>query len=167
MQVYLHYPYCATLCPYCDFFSTTADEDPPTPRRVLAELDWVRGGSMGASRPSILVAEHPGGWRLVSPLNCSRRSARSGAWTRHARSPLRRTPTTSPRTFSFSSAGVNRLSVGVQSLRDEELRWLGRRHDAAAAVRSVTHARSAGFDNLSLDLSLVCPVRRWKRSMRC
>ena len=40
MQVYLHYPYCATLRPYCDFFSTTADEDPAYAKTMLAEHDW-------------------------------------------------------------------------------------------------------------------------------
>jgi oxygen-independent coproporphyrinogen-3 oxidase len=57
----------------------------------------------------------------------------------------------------FREAGINRLSYGVQSFRDDELVRLSRRHDAATAVRAVQLARSAGFDNLSLDLMMWLP----------
>ena len=57
----------------------------------------------------------------------------------------------------FYQAGINRLSIGVQSLNDKELKWLGRRHDAESAVRAVKSARQAGFNNLSLDLIFGLP----------
>ena len=90
----------------------------------------------------------------VSPLNCSSALGHGRAMRDH----LEANPDDITEDgLKASKRGVNRLSVGVQSLRDEELRWLGRRHDAAAAVRSVTHAWSAGFDNLSLDLIFGLP----------
>ena len=62
-----------------------------------------------------------------------------------------------PRLAGYRAAGVNRLSLGVQSFRDAELRRLGRLHDAARARAAVDEARRAGFDNLSLDLMLWLP----------
>ena len=62
-----------------------------------------------------------------------------------------------PRLAGYRAAGVNRLSLGVQSFRDDELRRLGRLHDAARARAAVDEARRAGFDNLSLDLMLWLP----------
>ena len=62
-----------------------------------------------------------------------------------------------PRLAGYRAAGVNRLSLGVQSFRDAELRRLGRLHDAARARAAVAEARRAGFDNLSLDLMLWLP----------
>jgi len=57
----------------------------------------------------------------------------------------------------FYQVGINRLSIGVQSLNDHELKWLGRRHDSSSAVDAVKSARRAGFDNLSLDLIFGLP----------
>jgi radical SAM superfamily enzyme YgiQ (UPF0313 family) len=67
---------------------------------------------------------------------------------------------TEERLAGYREAGVNRISFGVQSFRDEELRRLGRIHDAARAKAVVAEARRAGFDNLSLDLMLWLPAQR-------
>ena len=151
-------PVLRDLVPLLRIFSTTADEDPAYAKTMLAELDWWSRWVDGRATTVYFGGGTPG--RMAPRLTAQliEKVDALGAWTHHVRSPSRRTPMTSPRTASRSlKAGVNRLSVGVQSLRDEELRWLGRRHDAAAAVRSVTHARSAGFDNLSLDLIFGLP----------
>lgn len=57
----------------------------------------------------------------------------------------------------YRKAGVNRLSLGVQSFDDQQLKWLGRRHDSAQAIQAVTLARNAGFDRLSIDLMFSLP----------
>ena len=159
MQVYLHYPYCATLCPYCDFFSTTADEDPAYAKTMLAELDWWSRWVDGRVTTVYFGGGTPG--RMAPRFTAQLLEKVDALWGIDASCEitLEANPDdiTEDGLKAFRSAGVNRLSVGVQSLRDEELRWLGRRHDAAAAVRSVTHARSAGFDNLSLDLIFGLP----------
>ena len=60
----------------------------------------------------------------------------------------------------FYQVGINRLSIGVQSLNDHDLKWLGRRHDAQSAIDAVKSARRAGFDNLSLDLIFGLPGQK-------
>src|SRR4029077_16865098 len=67
---------------------------------------------------------------------------------------------TTARLAAFRDAGINRLSFGVQSLRDEELRRLSRLHNADRARAAVAEARSAGFDNVSLDLMMWLPDQR-------
>ena len=72
---------------------------------------------------------------------------------------------TTARLEQFRAAGVNRLSFGVQSFRDEELKRLGRLHSAERAVLVVEMARAAGFDNLSIDLMMWLPgqdVTQWR-----
>ena len=66
----------------------------------------------------------------------------------------------------FRRSGVNRLSFGVQSFRDEELKRLGRLHSAERAVRAVEWARAAGFDNVSIDLMMWLPGRMSRSGLR-
>ena len=159
MQVYVHYPYCATLCPYCDFFSTVAPEDARYARTVLRELAlWSRhsagpvtslyfgGGTPGRMSPQLCrqlveaVAQH---WGLAP-----------GAEVTMEVNP---DDVTEAGLHAFLEAGVNRVSIGLQSLDDEALIWLGRRHDAAAGRRAVGAARRAGVHNLSVDMIFGLP----------
>jgi oxygen-independent coproporphyrinogen-3 oxidase len=159
MQVYIHYPYCATLCPYCDFFSTTADEDPGYKTSARKELTiWSRflegpvtsiyfgGGTPGRMAPSLCAT-------LIDDVD--KRFGLSSS----AEITLETNPddVTEQGIRDFLAAGVNRLSIGVQSLNDEELKMLGRRHDSAAAITAVAAARAAGVKNLSLDLIFGLP----------
>ena len=159
LQVYLHYPYCATLCPYCDFFSTTSEEDPAYASTIIRELElwseWVDGrvttiyfggGTPGRMSPALTA-------RLLGTID------RLFGISASAEITLEANPEdiTAQGLADFRSAGINRLSIGVQSLEDQELQWLGRRHDALTALRGVDSARQAGFDNLSLDLIFGLP----------
>ena len=73
-------------------------------------------------------------------------------------------------TFSgFRAAGINRLSIGIQSFNDDELRFLGRIHDAVQAGQTIHSAQKAGFENFSLDLIFAQPgqtLESWERSLK-
>ncbi len=159
MQVYLHYPYCATLCPYCDFFSNTGPEDPAYAATIKHELSlWARhlkgpattvyfgGGTPGRMAPSLAaeillhIAQEFG---LASGAEITLEANPDDIHVAGLR--------------EFSAVGINRLSLGVQSLDDKELQFLGRRHDAQQAIDAVAAARLAGFNNLSLDLIFGLP----------
>ena len=159
MQVYLHYPYCATLCPYCDFFSTTGPEDPAYARTIALELKlWARyvdgpvttvyfgGGTPGRMAPALtgeLLARIDQLFGLDASAEITLEANPDDITTEGLR--------------DFAAAGINRLSIGVQSIDDDELKQLGRRHDAQQAIDAVGAARRAGFDNLSLDLIFGLP----------
>ncbi len=159
MQVYLHYPYCATLCPYCDFFSNTGPEDPAYAATIKKELSlWARhlkgpvtsvyfgGGTPGRMAPALtadLLLHIDQQFGLASSAEITLETNPDDIHLAGLR--------------EFAALGINRLSLGVQSLDDAELQFLGRRHDAQQAIDAVTAARRAGFDNLSLDLIFGLP----------
>ena len=159
MQIYLHYPYCATLCPYCDFFSTTADEDPAYEATMMKELEWWSRWAQGVVTTVYFGGGTPGRMdprltaRLLEKIDSLFGVAESAEITLEANPD----DITSSGLADFYQVGINRLSIGVQSLNDHELAWLGRRHDAESAVSAVKSARQAGFNNLSLDLIFGIP----------
>jgi len=163
LALYIHIPWCIRKCPYCDFNSHEARG--PLPERayvdaLLADLEqdlprvWGRridSVFMGGGTPSLLSAEALD--RLLSGLR--------------ARLPLRPdveiTLEANPgaveqgRFAEFRAAGVNRLSIGVQSFHDEHLQKLGRIHDRRAAFAAAEAAHAAGLDNFNLDLMFGLP----------
>ena len=153
-HLYVHVPFCRLVCAYCDFV-TVGGRSHDIPRYVdalLAEL---------ATRP------HPGKLRtiyfgggtpsLLDPAQVERvlKAARRH-WSQQAieEVTLEANPSAreAPDWSGLRDAGVTRISLGVQSMRDEDLRTLARGHGAAEAVAAYRAARDAGFDNVSLDL---------------
>ena len=160
--LYLHIPFCLRRCRYCDFFSTEGklNRIPAYVRALLGEIEWTGGGGgnppadsvfIGGGTPSLLEPQQV---RLV--LERIRASFRCDPKTEVT---LEANPGTLDRTrlIAFREAGVNRLSLGVQSADDEELRMLGRIHTYAEAERTYRNARRAGFGNISLDLMYGLP----------
>lgn len=161
--VYLHWPYCARICPYCDFNVQRdrgrTEEQAALVRAMIADLE-AQARMIG---PRTLVSVFLGGGTpsLMQP-----------AWAAELIGAARRLWTPAPalevtleanptdaeaeRFASFAEAGVNRLSLGVQSLDDAELRFLGRNHDAGAARRAAALGRAA-FERLSVDLIYALP----------
>jgi putative oxygen-independent coproporphyrinogen III oxidase len=147
--LYVHVPYCIKKCDYCDFFSEVRREDAAWVGAVEREFDTQRerfgpfvtvylgGGTPSSLDPSTIA-------RMLDFL----------PHTPGAEVTLEVNPddVTVGRALAWMAAGVNRISLGVQSLRDERLAFLGRRHDATAAVGAVAAIRDAGCDNLGLDL---------------
>ncbi len=168
--VYLHLPFCERICPYCDFAVIASPRlNTPTEARyvggLLAELEARRSDFAG--RPLASVYFGGGTPSLFSPpsirdlLDAIHEAfAVSGS---EARSAIETTLELNPSTVEharlpdFREAGINRLSIGVQSFDDGLLKRLGRAHRAAIARTTLGAARSAGFDNLSIDLIFAGP----------
>ena len=158
--LYLHIPFCAAICNYCNFNRGLHDEG--LRQRYVDALvtDIRRSGEpqvaadtifFGGGTPSLLEPAEVA--RLISACRESFELLPDSEITLEA-NPESATAATLD---GYRAAGVNRLSFGVQSFRDEELKRLGRLHSAAGARSAVALARAAGFDNLSLDLMLWLP----------
>ncbi len=164
LALYIHTPWCVRKCPYCDFNSHASDPSPPFDRYVaqlLADLD-VELRSTAAHRPlsSIFIG---GGTPSLFPGRAIR-VLLDGIrlrmpWDPEIEVTLEANPgAVDARGFeAYREAGVNRLSIGAQSLSAEQLARLGRIHDPADARRAVAAARAAGFDNLNLDMMFGLP----------
>jgi len=168
--LYLHVPFCSAICHYCNFNRGLLDEALKI-RYVEAIEREIREAEDG--RPADTIYFGGGTPSLLAPGEIARlvgACRASYALSPDAEVTLEANPeTVDPgRLAGFRRAGVNRLSFGVQSFRDEELRRLGRLHDAARARAAVAEARAAGFDNLSLDLMSWLPGQSlddWRTSV--
>jgi len=163
LSLYVHLPWCVRKCPYCDFNSYEAGGSLPEEEYVAAllrdldvELESARGRAvrtifMGGGTPSLFSG------RAIATLMDGIRARVDLA--ADAEVTLEANPGTAEaaRFVEYRRAGVNRLSMGVQSLRDPPLRALGRIHSAQEAVRAYAAARSAGFENVNLDLMYALP----------
>ncbi len=168
--LYLHVPFCGSICGYCNFNRGLHDEGlrrryvTALEREILAAGDGRAADTIffGGGTPSLLDPEEVA--RLV------RACRESYTVSPDAEITLETNPETSSvaRLTRFREAGVNRLSFGVQSFDDEELVRLGRTHSADRAVAAVGEARAAGFGNVSLDLMLWLPgqsAESWRRTV--
>lgn len=161
LGIYVHVPFCRTKCRYCDFYRV--GESRPKIDRFLAalhrEIDGWRSHHgrevetifFGGGTPSLLTNPEVGA--VLSHLAAAFRTTVDPEITVEA-NPSDLDPA---KLAELREMGVNRLSIGIQSFSDRELRLLGRRHDAAHAAQVVGWAREAGFDNLSIDLMLAIP----------
>ena len=155
--VYIHFPYCLSKCPYCDFASRAETVIPQQryTEAVLRELD-ARAREF-AGREAVSIYFGGGTPSLWDPPLFARvlRAVRS-LWsvTADAEITLEANPGTTDedRFAAFREAGANRISIGVQSFAPAQLISLGRKHSPHDAVRAFETARKAGFANVSLDL---------------
>ncbi len=160
LGLYIHTPFCAQKCKYCDFYSFPASKDfiDSYTGRVAEEITkWgVRTARpidslyLGGGTPSLL-----GGENIEKIIHTAKNafSFDSPEITLECNPADDLTDTLK----TAAMAGVNRLSVGVQSALGSELSLLGRRHTAADAEKTVAAARRAGIDNVSLDLMIGLP----------
>jgi putative oxygen-independent coproporphyrinogen III oxidase len=155
--VYIHFPYCLSKCPYCDFASRAEAVIPQEryTRAVLRELGEVAPAFAGGTAVSIYFGGGtPSLWDPAC-VDAVLREARAGFDVApSAEVTLEANPGTTDETrfAAFRAAGVNRLSIGVQSFAAPQLVALGRKHSAGDAARACRTARAAGFQNVSLDL---------------
>lgn len=161
-HVYVHVPFCARRCSYCDF-SIAVRRDVPVEEYVGAldaELHTRFGDAAGHEVDTIYFGggtpSRLGGAGLARALSsvAQRFPPAPGAEITVEANPEDLSPENAS---AWRAAGVNRLSLGSQSFDDRALQWMHRTHDAAAIGRAVEVARSAGIDNLSLDLIFALP----------
>lgn len=158
--IYLHIPFCAAICNYCNFNRGLHDEGVRR-RYVDALIKDIRGAAdesvaadtifFGGGTPSLLEPGEVA--RIIQACRDSFTLAPDSEITLEANPES----STGEALDGFRAAGINRLSFGVQSFNDAELRRLGRLHSSQTARNVVTRARAAGFDNLSLDLMIWLP----------
>lgn len=154
--IYIHWPFCKAKCPYCDFNShVRGGVDHDRWRRALVR-ELEHGHASGFAGPVQSVFFGGGTPSLMQPETVAAIVARIGKlWTvaSNVEITLEANPTSveAGKFRGFRDAGVNRVSLGVQSLNDAALRFLGREHDAREAIRAVELAL-ATFDRVSIDL---------------
>ena len=151
--IYLHIPYCRARCRYCDFYTA------PGARGVPREYVEALKRELRRPHPAPDTLYFGGGTpALLTPAQAAELIAaagpRPGAEITLEANPDAVTPGT---LAGFRAAGVTRLSFGVQSARDSQLRTLGRLHTAAGAARALAWAREAGFPDLCGDIMLALP----------
>ncbi len=175
-SLYIHAPFCARRCIYCDF-AVHLDRDPRVTswiETVAAELALLEADPafrlsprletlyVGGGTPSLLG---PGVMRgLADAIGEERLAAPDLEWTAEANPES----LTAEVAGGWSAAGVNRLSLGVQSFDARALEWMGRLHGPEGGPRAVSIARDAGIQNISIDLIFALPnevSRSWERDL--
>jgi putative oxygen-independent coproporphyrinogen III oxidase len=172
--IYVHWPYCARKCPYCDFNShvrTSIDESAWTDS-ILAELEWTRR-FQGADAPPVSTIFFGGGTpSLMSGAAAGKiidRIAKLWPMANDVEITLEANPASAEaaRFRDYRAGGVNRLSLGMQALNDDDLKFLGRLHSVAEAKTALAAAMNT-FDRVSLDLIYARPdqtVAAWRKEL--
>jgi oxygen-independent coproporphyrinogen-3 oxidase len=173
LAIYIHWPFCKSKCPYCDFNSHVREsvEQERWKTALLAELDWMAAHTPGRTVTSIFFGG--GTPSLMPPATVAALIDRVSALFATAPNieiTLEANPTSvETQTFpDFKRAGVNRVSLGVQSLNNDELKFLGRGHSATEALAAIALAQST-FPRYSFDLIYARPNQTcgtWEAELR-
>jgi len=171
ISLYVHWPYCSRICPYCDF-NVTRDRGQAAQRTLYEAMLTDLRAQAEIIGPRRLASLFFGGGTpsLMPPEWVESLVAEAGAlfppYADQIEITLEANPTDAEiaRYRGFKAAGVNRLSLGVQSLDDDALTFLGRNHSAAEAIRGIETAQAV-FGRVSLDLIYARPgqaVTQWR-----
>ena len=162
LGLYLHFPFCVRKCRYCDFLSFPSGE---AGRKIylerLKEEIKARGAIyqdynietlfIGGGTPSLMTGQQL--TELLDTVRASFHVSPVGEWTMECNPG-----TTDAETLRiYRNAGINRLSFGLQSMNDEELKYLGRIHTAKQFTENYQAARRVGFENINIDLMSALP----------
>lgn len=174
--LYIHIPLCEHKCSYCDFYSIARPELTETVVELLCrEITLVAEQLPGATAEPIATVYFGGGTpSLLSPLQLERllnrlhaafRIAADAEWSMECNPGT----VTLDQLRAYRSLGITRLSFGVQSFHEDELRFLDRVHTARDAVVAVQWAYQAGFENVNVDLMFAVPgqtVESWRQTLQ-
>jgi putative oxygen-independent coproporphyrinogen III oxidase len=169
--VYVHFPWCLAKCPYCDFVSyvTPAIDHAGYADAVLREMEKRAPTFTGRQVDSVFFGGGtPSLWEpreLGRVLQGVRRQLGAGSGV-EVTVECNPTSLDAERARALLDAGVNRLSIGVQSLDDDRLRFLGRLHDGAGARRAVIDAIASGMPRVSADLIFGLPEQSPEEARR-
>ncbi len=171
--IYIHVPFCSHICPFCDFTTYAGKENlidryvTCIGRQLRNPRDDVAGRTaatifLGGGTPSLLDPAH-----IAAIVSACRDHHEIDP---HAEITMECNPNglSAERLAGYRAAGVNRLSIGAQTMDRRGLRTLGRQHEASDVLTALTNARSAGFDNVSLDFIFGWPnqsLEHWKRDL--
>ena len=158
LSLYIHVPWCVRKCPYCDFNSHKAEENIPEAEYVQAlledleaDLPYVQGREIhtifiGGGTPSLLSVEAYK--TLLAGLQ------KKVSFVKDIEITMEANPGTfeAEKFVGYRKLGINRLSIGVQSFADKQLKHLGRIHNGQQAVAAINMAKEAGFNNFNIDL---------------
>ena len=173
ISLYIHIPFCQTKCPYCDF-NTYAGIEALIPGYVGALIREILFWGAHLGRPGVSTVFFGGGTpsylpreAIASILDAAHRSFKVSP---DAEVTLEANPgdMSHAHLVSLLKAGINRLSIGVQSLEEPLLKVLGRRHSAREAMEAYGLARQAGFANISLDMMYGTPhqtLNQWRNTL--
>ena len=172
--VYVHWPFCAAKCPYCDFNShvRTAIDEEGWVDGIVAELEWVAAHQtdhpvvetifFGGGTPSLMSGKSAG--RILQKIAALWPMANDVEITLEANPASAE----AARFADYRAAGINRVSLGVQALNDADLKKLGRLHDVAEAKAALKMAMGI-FDRVSLDLIYARPDQtdaQWRAELK-
>ena len=155
LSLYIHYPWCLKKCPYCDFNSHDSEIEDGYIQALLKDLDGdldyvqqrkINSIFIGGGTPSLMSIKNI--TDLFVGLN------ERLEFSPNIEITLEANPGTFEvdRFFEYRNIGINRLSIGVQSFNDEQLKFLGRIHSGKEAQDAIIKAQNVGFDNLNIDL---------------
>jgi oxygen-independent coproporphyrinogen-3 oxidase len=175
LGLYLHVPFCSSICNYCNFNRGLFDgalKDRYV-SALEAEIRLAASRSLSEPSPADTIFFGGGTPSLLEPVEIGSLIAacrETFALSTDAEVTLETNPETASleRMEQFRAVGVNRISFGVQSFRDAELERLGRVHSVERALGAVEQARAGGFDNISLDLMMWLPGQSredWQESV--
>lgn len=160
--LYLHIPFCDTKCGYCDFYSITNNSLRPSfLPALLKEIEKYKK-PLYTSQPFDTIYLGGGTPSLLTPeeLNHIFKTVFNGfSVTDNCEITVETNPGTidEEKLKFYKSIGINRLSIGIQSFDDDELKLLGRIHDSKQALKTYERARNAGIENISIDLIYALP----------
>ena len=170
--IYVHIPFCRKACHYCNFhFSTTHSSLPQMVESIVLELRLrknylsapVSTIYFGGGTPSICSNEQLS--NLINEIKSAFTLASNVEMTLEANPD----DITIDKLLHWKTIGINRLSIGVQSFREEDLQWMNRAHNAAQATTAILLAKENGFDNISIDLIYGTPTlsdEQWQQNVQ-
>lgn len=174
LELYIHIPFCVRKCRYCDFLSAPAEEEEREKyvkelcQKIRSYNDFAQSYHVssifvGGGTPSLLEGE-----QMERIFNAVRETFLVDSW---AEITVEVNPGTisEEKLKSYKKAGINRLSIGLQSTNDEELKYLGRIHTYEMFVRTYQMARVSGFSNINVDLMSAIPfqtLESYKKTLR-
>lgn len=173
IEIYIHIPFCVKKCDYCDFLSGPSGPEEQTDyvQALLREIDTVKEGKgrsvssifIGGGTPSVLDAGFIG-----EILNRIRNKFQI---QNNAEITIEANPGTADygKLQAYREYGINRLSIGLQSPNDRELKILGRIHNYEQFLETYKEARKVGFDNINIDLMSAIPdqtYKGWEKNLR-
>lgn len=174
LELYIHIPFCVRKCAYCDFLSFPATERAHEEyvAKLIEEINGQSAGFqdyrvtsifLGGGTPSILSAD------LMRDLFEALYQCFDIAVDAEISIEANPGTLTMEKLFMYHTCGINRISIGLQSADDEELKMLGRIHCYDDFLKSFQRARQAGFTNINVDLMSALPgqtVQSWKNTLR-